>query len=42
MPDYMDEKQRRKKLDNILQDMKKDLINNIGTRSNSKWVRKNI
>jgi ATP-dependent DNA helicase RecG len=42
MPDYMDEKQRRKKLDNILQDMKKDLINNIGTRSNSKWVRKNV
>lgn len=42
MPDYMDEKQRRKKLDNILQDMKKDLINNIGTRCNSKWVRKNV
>ena len=41
MPDYMDDKQRRKRLDNILQGMRRGLIDNVGTRSNSKWVRKN-
>ena len=40
MPDYMDEKQRRKRLDNILQDMRDDIIVNIGSRKVSKWVKK--
>lgn len=40
MPDYMDEKQRRKRLDNILQDMRDDIIVNIGSRKISKWIKK--
>ena len=40
MPDYMDEKQRRKRLDNILQDMRGDIIVNIGSRKISKWIKK--
>ena len=40
MPDYMDEKQRRKRLDNILQNMRDDIIVNIGSRKVSKWIKK--
>lgn len=42
MPDYMDEKQRRKRLDNILQEMRGDIIVNIGSRKVSKWIKKKI
>lgn len=41
LPSYMDDKQRKKKIENILQEMKKDnLIFNIGNRGKSKWVKK--
>ena len=38
MPDYMDEKQRKKRIDNIIQNMRDDTIVNVGTRSIPKWV----
>jgi len=42
MPDYMDERQRKKRIDNIIQNMRDDTIINVGTRSIPKWViRKN-
>lgn len=41
MPDYMDEKQRKKRIDNIIQDMRGDTILNIGNRKVPKWVKKN-
>lgn len=39
LPDYMDEKKRKKKIENILQEMKKDRIKNIGSRGFPKWVK---
>lgn len=42
MPDYMDEKQRKKRIDNIIQNMRDDTIINIGTRSIPKWVIKKV
>ncbi|MBK8348685.1 MAG: hypothetical protein IPL08_14135 [Saprospiraceae bacterium] len=38
LPDYMVNKQRKKKIDNMLQSLKKDKIKNIGSRTDSKWV----
>ncbi|MBW1617811.1 RNA-binding domain-containing protein [Empedobacter falsenii] len=38
LPDYLDEKQRKKKIDNLLQGMK-DSIHNVGSRTESKWVK---
>jgi ATP-dependent DNA helicase RecG len=38
MPDYMDERQRKKRIDNIIQNMRDDTIVNVGTRSIPKWV----
>ena len=40
LPDYLSEKQRRKKIDNILQYMRDDSIENIGSRKVPKWVKK--
>lgn len=40
MPDYMNDKQRKKRLDNILQEMRDKTIVNIGSRKVSKWVKK--
>lgn len=41
LPSYMDEKQRKKKIENILQEMKNDnLIFNSGNRGKSRWVKK--
>ncbi len=40
LPDYLDEKQRKKRIENILQQMKRNAIKNIGTRTNPKWVKK--
>lgn len=39
LPDYMDEMQRKKKIENILQEMKKSKIKNIGSRGFPKWVK---
>ena len=39
LPDYMDEEQRKKRIENILQQMKRNSIKNMGTRTNPKWVR---
>lgn len=39
LPDYMDAKQRKKKIENILQEMKKDRIKNMGSRGFPKWVK---
>lgn len=39
LPDYMDSKQRKKKIENILQEMKKEKIKNIGSRGFPKWVK---
>ncbi|OJV90968.1 MAG: hypothetical protein BGO34_22025 [Bacteroidia bacterium 44-10] len=39
MPDYLDERQRKKRIENIIQQMKTNTIKNIGTRTNPKWVR---
>lgn len=39
LPDYMDSKQRKKKIENILQEMKADKIKNIGSRGFPKWVK---
>lgn len=39
LPDYMDEKQRKKKIDNIIQEMRKDKIKNIGNTRSPKWVK---
>jgi ATP-dependent DNA helicase RecG len=39
LPDYMDSKQRKKKIENILQEMKKDKIRNSGTSRFPKWVK---
>ena len=39
LPNHMDEKQRKKRIENILQDMKKLSIKNIGTRIFPKWVK---
>lgn len=38
MPDYLDERQRKKRIDNIIQNMRDDTIVNLGTRSIPKWV----
>ena len=38
LPDYMDDKQRKKKIENILQEMKRDKIKNIGSNRIPKWV----
>lgn len=38
LPDYMTEKQRKKRIDNMIQILKKDKIKNIGSRAKSKWV----
>ncbi len=38
LPDYMSEKQRKKKVHNILQEMSGNTIINIGSRAKSKWV----
>ena len=41
LPAFMDEKQRKKKIENILQEMKNDnLIFNAGNRGKSRWVKK--
>lgn len=40
LPDYLDEEQRKKRIENILQHMRRNTIKNIGTRTNPKWVRK--
>ena len=40
LPDYLDEEQRKKRIENILQQMRRNTIKNIGTRTNPKWVRK--
>ncbi|MDD4227621.1 MAG: putative DNA binding domain-containing protein [Mariniphaga sp.] len=40
LPDYLDEEQRKKRIENILQQMRRITIKNIGTRTNPKWVRK--
>tara|TARA_R100000935_G_scaffold57971_1_gene93390 strand:+ start:6439 stop:8118 length:1680 start_codon:yes stop_codon:yes gene_type:complete len=39
LPDYMNGKQRKKKIDNILQEMRKENIENVGSRSFPKWVK---
>ena len=39
LPDYLDDKQRKKKIDNLLQEMKKDKIQNVGTRAFPKWIK---
>lgn len=39
LPDYLNDKQRKKMVDNLLQGMKKNKIQNIGTRSFSKWIK---
>ena len=41
MPDYMNERQRKKRIDNIIQNMRDDTIVNVGIRSIPKWVKKN-
>jgi len=38
LPDMLDEKQKKKKIENLLQEMKKDKIKNIGSRGFPKWV----
>ena len=38
LPDYMTEKQRKKKIDNLLQEISGTLIINIGTKTKSKWI----
>jgi ATP-dependent DNA helicase RecG len=38
LPDYMTEKQRKKKIDNLLQEISRTLIINIGTKAKSKWI----
>jgi len=40
LPDYLDDEQRKKRIENILQQMRRNTIKNIGTRTNPKWVRK--
>jgi ATP-dependent DNA helicase RecG len=39
LPEYMDIKQRKKKIHNIMQEMAKVTIINIGSKAKSKWVR---
>jgi ATP-dependent DNA helicase RecG len=39
VPDYLDDKQRKKKIENLLQEMKKETITNIGSNKASKWVK---
>jgi ATP-dependent DNA helicase RecG len=39
LPEYLDDRQRKKMLDNLLQGMKKSKIQNVGTRSFPKWTR---
>jgi ATP-dependent DNA helicase RecG len=39
LPDYMDDKQRKKKIHNIMQEMAKVTIINTGSKAKSKWVR---
>lgn len=39
LPDFLDDRQRKKMLDNLLQGMKKSKIQNVGTRSFPKWIR---
>lgn len=40
LPDFMDEKQRKKKIENILQGLRnKDRIKNIGIPKSSKWIK---
>lgn len=38
LPDYLTHKQKKKKIDNLLQALR-DKIQNIGTRNDSKWVK---
>lgn len=38
LPDYLTEKQKKKKITNMIQDLKNE-IENIGIRSKPKWVR---
>nr|WP_315214117.1 RNA-binding domain-containing protein [uncultured Flavobacterium sp.] len=38
LPDYMNDKQRKKKIDNLIQEMSGLLINNIGSKTKSKWI----
>lgn len=38
LPEYMTEKQRKKKIDNLLQEISGTLIINIGTKAKSKWI----
>jgi ATP-dependent DNA helicase RecG len=40
LPDYMSQKQRKKKIDNLLRDMSGVSIINIGSKSKSKWILK--
>ena len=40
LPNYLSESQKKKRISNMLQDLKeKNLIENIGTRSLSKWIK---
>lgn len=39
LPEYMDDKQRKKKIHNIMQEMAKVTISNTGSKAKSKWVR---
>ncbi len=34
----MNDKQRKKKIDNLIQEMSGLLINNIGSKTKSKWI----
>lgn len=38
LPDYMDYDQRKRKIGNLLQELKKGKIENIGSRTKPKWV----
>jgi ATP-dependent DNA helicase RecG len=38
LPDYMTEKQRKSKINNLMSEMSGNLIINIGSRTNSKWI----
>ena len=40
LPDFMDEKQRKKKIENILQGLRnKNIIKNIGSPKKSRWIK---
>ena len=38
LPDYMTEKQRKKKIDNLLQELSGELIINTGSKTKSNWI----